>query len=104
MESMEHKLPSAIQNLSAQVSANGASVNAQSAVPSVGKSPDVQYPSGDNYLFVRGFPRKMIGIYLVKEFGACVKPLQLPTPNRAKLSIWPNLPRSGWLVSRQEMV
>ena len=46
-------VPNVIQTSSAQVTA-GASVDVQYAVPSVGKSPNVQYPSGNNSLFARG--------------------------------------------------
>ena len=103
VSALESNLTSAIQTLSAQVTA-GASVNAQSAMPPVVKSPSVQYPRRNNYLFVRGFPRKMIGRDLVKELEDMCQAAAAAYAQQGNTVILAQPTRSGCLVSRQGMV
>ena len=96
MGHMEHKLTSAINALGVRLSAYGASVQAPPNVHANGASvqappnvpsSSVQYPGGNNSLFVRGFPKKMIARDIVQQLEGMCDALSLAHTQQGKPSL-----------------
>ena len=105
-------MESAINALGVRLSANGASVQAPPNVHANGASvqappnvptASVQYPGGNNSLFVRGFPKKMIARDIVSELEGMCKTLSDSHAQQGKPSLAQPAEIRIW-ASRPEML